>query len=352
VLIGQGFAVGPLIWGPFSELYGRTIPLFFGFAIFAIFQVPVAVAQNLHTILICRFFGGLFGCAPLAIVGGALADFWDPVDRGIAICLFSAATFIGPVAGPIVGGFITMSYLGWRWTAWITLIMAALFWTIGLILVPETYAPVLLQRRAKKIRYETKNWAIHAKADENKVDFHEIIVKYLFRPLTMLILEPILIFVTLHMSVIYGILYLFFTAYPISFQEERMWNAGVGALPFLGITIGVLIGGTIIAIVTKTRFARKLKENGKVIPEERLPPMIVGAALLPCGLFWFAVSTVCKQLHSGKEMLIRISVDEQPTHHLDTAGTGWYSHRCWYPHDLHAGFECKPVSSTSFLPTP
>jgi len=266
------------------------IPLFTGFAIFAIFQVPVAVAQNLHTILICRFFGGLFGCAPLAIVGGALADFWDPVDRGIAICVFAAATFIGPVAGPIVGGFITMSYLGWRWTAWITLIMAALFWTIGLIFVPETYAPVLLQRRAKRIRYETKNWAIHAKADESKVDLHGIIVKYLLRPLTMLVLEPILLLLTLYMALIYGILYLFFTAYPISFQEERKWNSGVGALPFLGITIGVLIGGAIIAYVTKTRFARKLKQQGQVVPEERLPPMILGAAFLPCGLFWFAVS--------------------------------------------------------------
>lgn len=266
------------------------LPLFTGFAIFAIFQVPIAVAQNLHTILICRFFGGLFGCAPLAIVGGALADFWGPVDRGIAICVFAAATFIGPVAGPIVGGFITMSYLSWRWTAWITLIMAALFGTIALIFVPETYAPVILQRRAKKIRYGTQNWAIHAKADESRVEPRDIIVKYLFRPLTMLVLEPILVLLTLYMALIYGILYLFFTAYPISFQEERKWNAGVGALPFLGITIGVLIGGIIIAYVTKTRFARKLKQQGKVVPEERLPPMIAGAAFLPIGLFWFAVS--------------------------------------------------------------
>ncbi len=267
------------------------IPLFIGFAIFAILQIPVAVAENLHTILICRFLGGVFGCAPLAIVGGALADFWDPVDRGVAICVFAAATFIGPVAGPIVGGFIMMSWLGWRWTAWITLIMAALFFCFGLILVPETYAPVLLQRKAKGIRYKTKNWAIHAKADESKVDLREIVVKYILRPLKMLALEPILTLVTLYMSLVFGILYLFFTAYPISFQEERKWNAGVGALPFLGITVGVLIGGSIIAVVTKTRFARKMKQQGKVVPEERLPPMIVGAAFLPCGLFMFAVSS-------------------------------------------------------------
>ncbi|KAL9107685.1 MAG: hypothetical protein Q9187_008396, partial [Circinaria calcarea] len=283
-----GFAFGPLVWGPFSELYGRTRPLFFGFIVFGIFQIPVATAQNLYTILIARFVGGLFGCAPLAIVGGALADFWNPVDRGVAICVFAAATFIGPVAGPIMGGFITQSSLGWRWTAWITLIMNALFAVIALICVPESYAPVLLQRRAKKIRYETKNWAIRAKIDEQQIDLHEIVVKYLFRPFHMLIVEPILVFVTIYMGLIYGILYLFFTAYPISFQEERGWNEGVGALPFLGITVGVLLGGTFVAVVTKTRFQRKLIKHGHVIPEERLPPMIVGAAILPIGLFWFA----------------------------------------------------------------
>ncbi|MCJ1248048.1 hypothetical protein MMC30_005263 [Trapelia coarctata] len=283
-----GFALGPLAWGPFSELYGRTLPLFFGFFIFGIFQIPVAVAQNIETIMITRFLGGVFGCAPLAVVGGALADFWNPVDRGVAIAIFSAATFIGPVAGPIMGGFITESYLGWRWTAWITLIMVAFFGGVGMILVPETYAPVLLQRKAKKIRYETKNWSIHAKADENQVNFHEIMVKYLFRPFHMLVLEPILLLITLYLALIYGITYLLFEAFPISFQVQRGWSNGVGALPFLSITIGVIIGVIIISWVTKTRFARKLKKHGKVIPEERLPPMIVGAALLPAGLFWFA----------------------------------------------------------------
>jgi hypothetical protein len=92
-LFVAGFAVGPLVWGPISELYGRKIPLFTGFAIFAIFNIPVAVAQNIETIMLCRFLGGVFGSAPLAVVGGALADFWDPVNRGIAIAVFSGATW-------------------------------------------------------------------------------------------------------------------------------------------------------------------------------------------------------------------------------------------------------------------
>lgn len=283
-----GFAVGPLVWGPMSELFGRKKPLFIGFFIFAIFQIATAVAQNLYTVMLTRFFGGVFGSAPLAIVGGALVDFFHPVDRGVAACIFAGATFVGPVAGPIVGGFITQSYLGWRWTAYITAIMGFFFGTLGFLIVPESHAPTILSARAKKIRYKTKNWAIHAKADESQVDFYNIVHVYLFRPFVMLIREPILLLVSLYLALVYGILYLFFEAYPISFQQGRGWNNGVGALPFISILIGVILAGITITIATKTRFARKFKKHGHVVPEERLPPMILGAFILPIGLFWFA----------------------------------------------------------------
>lgn len=69
------------------------------------------------------------------------------------------------------------------------------------------------------------------------------------------------------------ILYLFFEAYPISFQEGRGWTEGLGALPFLGITTGVFAGCGTTAYITKTRFRRKFMEHGRVVPEERLPPM-------------------------------------------------------------------------------
>lgn len=94
--------------------------------------------------------------------------------------------------------------------------------------------------------------------------------------------------VTLYMGFIYGFLYLCFEAYPIAFQELRGWNAGVGALPFAAIIVGVAFGCMFIAYFTKTRFARKIEETGDVVPEERMIPMIVGGALLPIGMFWFA----------------------------------------------------------------
>lgn len=51
--------------------------------------------------------------------------------------------------------------------------------------------------------------------------------------------------------------------------------------------IGVLLGLILTVYLTKTRFARKLEQEGRLVPEERLIPMIIGGAVLPIGLFWF-----------------------------------------------------------------
>ena len=283
-----GFVFGPVFFGPASEVFGRRVPLFSGYLVFAIFQVPVAVARNVETIMLGRFLGGFAAAAPLAVVGGAMADIWGPVERAYGICVFAAAAFSGPVAGPIIGGFVTESYLGWRWTAWITLIMAALFGFIGLLLIPETSSARILQTKARRLRFETNKWALHAKADESRVDFNSIMTVYLVRPFVMFVQEPILALLTAYMSFLYGVLYLLFEAYPISFQEERGWSPGVGGLPFTAFIVGIAMGAGAIAYSTRTNFTRAFKKHGKVIPEERLPPMIVGAAVLPIGLFMFA----------------------------------------------------------------
>ncbi|KIX06751.1 uncharacterized protein Z518_04727 [Rhinocladiella mackenziei CBS 650.93] len=63
--------VSLLLFGPASEVYGHRVPLFAGYLVF---QIPVAVAQNVETIMLGRFFGGFAAASPLAVVGGALAD--------------------------------------------------------------------------------------------------------------------------------------------------------------------------------------------------------------------------------------------------------------------------------------
>lgn len=186
-----GFAFGPMVWGPLSELYGKTRPLSAGYLMFCIFQIPVAVSKNLPVILIFRFLSGLAGSAPLAIVGGMYVDFLlEPKERGVSTAIYSLATFCGPAAGPIVGNIATVK-LGWRWTAWITLIGGATFGIIAHVLTPETSEAVILRWRAEKLRKETGDEYIRAKDEGAKPGISLFVHKYLTKPLRMFVLEPI-----------------------------------------------------------------------------------------------------------------------------------------------------------------
>jgi hypothetical protein len=167
------------------------------------------------------------------------------------------------------------------------MIPASFFGIIAFLVLPETYHPVILQRRASHLRKSTGIWAYRSRLDEKTPTFSEILTKYIFRPMQMLFLEPILVCMTIYISLIYGILYLFFVAYPIAFRQVRGWNnEGIASLPFLGILVGVLLGCLVVTVATRLWYAPKVR-NGSVVPEDRLPPMIVAAFLLPIGLFWF-----------------------------------------------------------------
>lgn len=99
-----GYVFGPLLWAPGSELIGRR-PVFIITSIACtLFFIGPALAQNIQTLLVTRFFGGLFASAPLTNSGGTLNDIWNIVARGNAVSVFIAMVFLGPVCGPIVGG--------------------------------------------------------------------------------------------------------------------------------------------------------------------------------------------------------------------------------------------------------
>lgn len=173
-----------------SEVYGRKNPMFIGLFFFTILQVPVALAQNLPAIFICRFLTGFFGSSVIAIFPAMTVDLFSASERGPAIDLWLAATFIGPTLGPVTGGFVGNA-LSWRWTIWIILIGAVAFCTIGFFVVPESCEAVLLQRKAAQIRYETKNWAMHTHRDENPITWKSLREKYMLKPIFMMFREPI-----------------------------------------------------------------------------------------------------------------------------------------------------------------
>lgn len=116
-----GVGLGPLLWAPLSEVYGRKVAVLAPYFIATIFSFATAVAKDVQTIMITRFFAGFFGAAPITNTGGVMSDIWTAEQRGAAIVAYALTLVSGTMLAPIVAGAITESYLDWRWTEYVRL---------------------------------------------------------------------------------------------------------------------------------------------------------------------------------------------------------------------------------------
>ncbi|KAL8945257.1 MAG: hypothetical protein Q9211_000216 [Gyalolechia sp. 1 TL-2023] len=287
-----GFAIGPLAFAPLSELYGRQIVLFVTCGLFTVFNAAAAASQNIQTLIILRFLAGAFGSSPLTNSGGVIADLFPASQRGLALSVFAAAPSMGPTLGPIVGGFVGES-VGWRWLEGVMAMFTGALWILGALTIPETYAPLLLRKRAAKLSQETGEvYRSKLEVGRTKPSLAEGFKVALSRPWILLLREPIVLLLSIYMAIIYGTLYLLFGAFPIVYQENRRWSQGVGSLPFLSVLVGMLLA-VIYTIPDNKRYQRAERfaiSRGAVgaPPEARLPPCMVGSLCLPVGLFLFA----------------------------------------------------------------
>jgi MFS family permease len=110
-----GLGSAPMVLGPLSEFYGRRIVYLLAFGGFFIFLIPCAVAQNIETMLIVRFFDGFCGSAFLSVAGGTVGDMFTKDTLQAPMLIYSASPFLGPATAPVFGGFIN-SNVSWRWS--------------------------------------------------------------------------------------------------------------------------------------------------------------------------------------------------------------------------------------------
>ena len=249
--------------------------------------IPCAVSKSIGTLLVCRLIDGIAFSAPMTLVGGTLADLWRPEERGVPMAAFSAAPFVGPAIGPLVGGFLSDA-AGWRWLYWIQLILAGCVWILITFTVPETYAPTILSRRAAKLRKEKNDPRFTTEKELDRRPIRQQLQIFLIRPLQLLTREAIVMFLALYMSVLYGLLYMFFIAYPIVYQEGKGWDAGRTGLMFIPLAIGVFLSAVLSPLVNNHYLSICARyPNGKPPPEARLIPMMWSCWLVPIGLFIF-----------------------------------------------------------------
>lgn len=287
-----GLAFGPFFTAPLSELVGRRIIYVVSFPIGMLFAMGCGFATNIRTLLVLRFFTGYFASPALSIAGGTISDVWanEPVDLSFAIALFCLAPFLGPVIGPVIGGFAA-EYKGWKWAAsWVPLMFMGAILPF-LLVIPETYKPIVLKRRAKARGYTVTEPVV------DRQFIKEMLIYVFCRPMEMLIVEPIVLVMSVYVSFVFAVLFGFFEAFPIIFRGVYHMDLGISGLPFIGVGLGLVSGVGFYIIMDKFYYFPKNSDGtrgkrdaqGNFVwgaPEEKLLLGKIGAVCLPISLFW------------------------------------------------------------------
>ncbi|KAG9004704.1 hypothetical protein FRB94_002546 [Tulasnella sp. JGI-2019a] len=280
------YALGPLVLGPLSEIYGRSVVLHVSNIVFVIFNVVSAVAPTDGALIVFRFIAGLGGSAPLAIGAGSIGDMFREENRAAAMAIFSMGPLVGPVVGPVAGGFIAES-LGYKWIFGIISIVGGIAGIYGIFTIQETYHPVILERREMKKFLDDEKRGV-ASVRPHRPALKDVLWVNLTRPVILLTRSFICFMLSLYMSVIYGILYLMFVTFPSLYEDFYGWGPGVSGLSYLGVGIGFLIGVILGGVFVDKIYIRLRDRNGGVgKPEFRIPMMFFGSACLPIGLLWY-----------------------------------------------------------------
>ncbi|OCL05596.1 MFS general substrate transporter [Glonium stellatum] len=295
-LFVMGLGIGPMVLSPLSEFYGRRPIYIYSYLFFLIWLIPCAVAPNIATMLVCRFLDGLSGSAFLSVAGGTVGDMFTKSELSAPMMIYTAAPFIGPELGPLIGGFINQ-YTTWRWTFYVLLIWAGVQLSLIILFVPETYHPVLLRQKAQRLRKETGNEAWKAPIERLSRSIPRTVLWSCIRPFQLLILEPMCLNLCILSAILLGILYLFFGAFPLVFEKNHGFTISQTGLTFMGLFVGMVLGISSDPL-WRRNYARLVRqreaqggEPGGSEPEFRLPPTIYGAFLVPIGLFGFGWTT-------------------------------------------------------------
>ena len=281
--------VAPLFYAPLSEYYGRRNILQVTNIIFLILNVGCGLSQTATQMIVLRFILGLFGTAPLALGAGMVVDLFNPEERGESMAVYTLAPLMGPCLGPLFSGWIIQGWGPdkWRWIFWVSTMFGAAVAVLGLLVLRETYAPVLLARKARRLRKETGNPRLHT-AFERKLPFSTHALHMVLRPGIFFCTQPVVTVPCLFQGLVFGSQFLMMTEFPRTYKAVYQQPPGIASLHYIALLLGYLLcgqgGGRLIDVI----YRRLQQRNGGVgKPEFKLPLMIITGVLTPCGMLIF-----------------------------------------------------------------
>ncbi|KAG8629185.1 hypothetical protein KVT40_003050 [Elsinoe batatas] len=292
-LFVAGYGLGPMVFAPMSEIpqIGRMPIYILTLIVFVVFQLGVIYARDIGMLLAFRFLTGLFGSPVLATGGATLADIYPPKKQAYALSVWGMSAVAGPTLGPTVASFAVVAK-GWTWSIWPLMWLSGFALLVLIFFLPETSSANILYRKTRRIAKITGNDKLTCAPMlmGESMTGKDIVMMVLVRPITLNFQEPMVFLLNLYIALIYGLLYIWFESFPITFLQVYRFPEGTFGLTYLGILAGALV--TIGPFFAYLRFVqeKQFDENGNIQPEKRLIPAMFGCFAIPICLFWFGWS--------------------------------------------------------------
>ncbi|KAK4068293.1 uncharacterized protein Triagg1_7536 [Trichoderma aggressivum f. europaeum] len=285
------YGVGPLIFGPLTEIpvIGRNPVYYLTFLVFFALSFPAATINSFGGLLAVRFFAGFFGSVGIAIGGASIQDVFTLIYFPYGLGWWVLSFWAGPAIGPTFAGFAAMEK-GWRWPLWEVVWICAIMAVFLLVLTPETSAPNILLRRAKRLRKLTGDARLQSQSeiDQMHMSGSAVLIAALIRPFEITIKDPSIFFVNLYTALTYAIYFTFFEVFPLVFPPFYGFHLGQTGLAFLACEVGSILALILYFAYLHFYMIPDNIKNGFREQEHRLLPAIFGSVVLPIGLFIFA----------------------------------------------------------------
>ncbi|KAF2482125.1 major facilitator superfamily domain-containing protein [Neohortaea acidophila] len=272
-----GFALGPLLFGPLTEVYGRAPVYRLCLVAFLCMTLGCGLAQNIEMLVAFRFLAGSFGAAPVAIGGAVVGDLFVVEERGRAMSIYQAGQIISAVVGPPIGGLIG-AYLVWRWVFWIVCILAALALICCVFILRETHHQTLQRKLGSK----------GGPGEDAAGGLASVLKDALMRPVQMLVRSPVVFAGCILIFVVIGLLNVFLTELSRTVQQVYHVSSGQSGTMYLGLALGFVAASVLFGLTNDRIMAALTKRHGgETEPEFRLPATIAAMPIVVIGTLWY-----------------------------------------------------------------
>lgn len=203
---------------------------------------------------------------------------------------------MGPVIGPVFGGYIGAGTRhSWRWTERTDTGAAAILLVLILLTQRETFVPILLRWKARQLRKITGDDRFVTEASLTPIPCWTRLKRMVCRPFQVTATEPILILLTLWLTLVWVIMFTFLSGYKYIFGSKGHiydTSQGVTGLCFAGMAAGLLLSSATVPLVglKLRRDQHRARHEGHdgLLPESRLWYGLISAPAVPVALFWMA----------------------------------------------------------------